>query len=164
MDSNHRSHWQQIYSLPPLATREHSHIGAGGRIRTPDLLITNQLLYRLSYTSVFSAIAERSIIITYKMLLVNTFFYFFWKNILEFYWYQNTYCDIIKMLWQNTLLGVFCLSFVSNHAVFHSTFQQRLMFLLKNRGFQRSFQHKTNFSTAKMFKTYSFCPKYGFDF
>jgi hypothetical protein len=24
---------------------------AGGRIRTPDLLITNQLLYRLSYTS-----------------------------------------------------------------------------------------------------------------
>ena len=27
--------------------------GAGGRIRTPDLLITNQLLYRLSYTSVW---------------------------------------------------------------------------------------------------------------
>ena len=26
--------------------------GAGGRIRTPDLLITNQLLYQLSYTSV----------------------------------------------------------------------------------------------------------------
>ena len=26
--------------------------GAGGRTRTPDLLITNQLLYRLSYTSV----------------------------------------------------------------------------------------------------------------
>ena len=50
---------QQIYSLPPLATREFSHIqlnaptknGAGGRTRTPDLLITNQLLYQLSYTS-----------------------------------------------------------------------------------------------------------------
>ena len=47
---------QQIYSLPPLATRELSHIhivndGAGGRTRTPDLLITNQLLYQLSYTS-----------------------------------------------------------------------------------------------------------------
>ena len=27
--------------------------GAGGRTRTPDLLITNQLLYQLSYTSVF---------------------------------------------------------------------------------------------------------------
>ena len=26
--------------------------GAGGRIRTLDLLITNQLLYQLSYTSV----------------------------------------------------------------------------------------------------------------
>ena len=28
--------------------------GAGGRIRTPDLLITNQLLYLLSYTSMES--------------------------------------------------------------------------------------------------------------
>ena len=31
--------------IPPCS------IGAGGRTRTPDLLITNQLLYRLSYTS-----------------------------------------------------------------------------------------------------------------
>ena len=55
VDSNHRRHRQQIYSLSPLATREIPHIiyeiGAGGRIRTPDLLITNQLLYQLSYTS-----------------------------------------------------------------------------------------------------------------
>ena len=29
--------------------------GAGGRTRTPDLLITNQLLYQLSYTSIFNA-------------------------------------------------------------------------------------------------------------
>ena len=29
-------------------------IGAGRRIRTPDLLITNQLLYRLSYTGVLN--------------------------------------------------------------------------------------------------------------
>ncbi len=28
--------------------------GAGGRIRTPDLLITNQLLYLLSYTSLLN--------------------------------------------------------------------------------------------------------------
>ena len=27
-------------------------VGAGGRTRTPDLLITNQLLYQLSYTSI----------------------------------------------------------------------------------------------------------------
>ena len=55
VDSNHRRHCQQIYSLSPLATREFPHIqlriGAGGRTRTPDLLITNQLLYQLSYTS-----------------------------------------------------------------------------------------------------------------
>lgn len=52
---------QQIYSLPHLTALELSHIlfslrlektGAGGRIRTPDLLITNQLLYQLSYTSI----------------------------------------------------------------------------------------------------------------
>ena len=80
VDSNHRSETQQIYSLPPLATRELLHIqltpdsiqqkgddvetprnqqwdGAGGRTRTPDLLITNQLLYQLSYTSVSAASA-----------------------------------------------------------------------------------------------------------
>ena len=36
--------------IPPYSVR----CGAGGRIRTPDLLITNQLLYRLSYTSATS--------------------------------------------------------------------------------------------------------------
>ena len=66
-DSNHRSETQQIYSLSPLATRELPQIlncssdgagriltpfGAGRRTRTPDLLITNQLLYQLSYTGV----------------------------------------------------------------------------------------------------------------
>ena len=35
--------------IPPYSF---SHGGAGGRTRTPDLLITNQLLYRLSYTSI----------------------------------------------------------------------------------------------------------------
>ena len=57
MDSNHRRQSQQIYSLSPLATwvllpmKLAMESGAGGRIRTPDLLITNQLLYQLSYTS-----------------------------------------------------------------------------------------------------------------
>ena len=60
VDSNHRSYKQQIYSLSPLATRELPHIyfgsiGAGRRTRTPDLLITNQLLYQLSYTGRCSA-------------------------------------------------------------------------------------------------------------
>ncbi len=42
---------QQIYSLPPLATREPLQLGAGDGTRTRNLLITNQLLYRLSYAS-----------------------------------------------------------------------------------------------------------------
>ena len=44
VDSDHRSQWQQIYSLPPLAAREIPHVGAGERSRTINLLITNQLL------------------------------------------------------------------------------------------------------------------------
>ena len=35
-------------------TEAGSFCGAGGRLRTPDLLITNQLLYLLSYTSLVS--------------------------------------------------------------------------------------------------------------
>ena len=79
-DSNHRSESQQIYSLPPLATRELSHIGAGGRTRTPDLLITNQLLYQLSYTStVFQCIVcpDDFIIIPQTVTLVKCFLKFF---------------------------------------------------------------------------------------
>ena len=54
MDSNHRSRRQQIYSLPPLATRESLHIqfiqhGADRENRTPNLLITNQLRCQLRH-------------------------------------------------------------------------------------------------------------------
>lgn len=53
---------RQIYSLIPLANSGTppsqalyapvtSKSGAGGRNRTPDLLITSQLLYQLSYAS-----------------------------------------------------------------------------------------------------------------
>ena len=48
VDSNHRSETQQIYSLPPLATREPIH-KADDRTRTDNLLITNQLLCQLSH-------------------------------------------------------------------------------------------------------------------
>ena len=41
--------------------------GAGGRIRTPDLLITNQLLYQLSYTSVSDTIARPQRRLFYQM-------------------------------------------------------------------------------------------------
>ena len=68
---------QQIYSLPPLATWVILHMklcwesgrqqdGAGGRTRTPDLLITNQLLYQLSYTSTCAQLGGRSIQLVYN--------------------------------------------------------------------------------------------------
>ena len=51
-DSNLRRRCQQIYSLPPLATRESIH-KADKRTRTVNLLITNQLLCQLSHIGVF---------------------------------------------------------------------------------------------------------------
>ena len=53
-DSNLRRRCQQIYSLPPLATRESIHNKlllkeADDRTRTDNLLITNQLLCQLSH-------------------------------------------------------------------------------------------------------------------
>ena len=57
--------------------------GAGGRTRTPDLLITNQLLYRLSYTSILPAspvyrpsnlTPERLVIIANQTGFVNHYF------------------------------------------------------------------------------------------
>ena len=51
VDSNHRSETQQIYSLPPLATRE-SIQKADDRTRTDNLLITNQLLCQLSHIGI----------------------------------------------------------------------------------------------------------------
>ena len=36
VDSDHRSETQQIYSLPPLATREHSHIKLKKKVELVD--------------------------------------------------------------------------------------------------------------------------------
>ena len=51
-DSNLRRQSQQIYSLPPLATRESTH-KADDRTRTDNLLITNQLLCQLSHIGIY---------------------------------------------------------------------------------------------------------------
>ena len=62
VDSNHRSRSNRFTVCPlwPLGNSSKKiskqaftclENGAGGRTRTPDLLITNQLLYQLSYTS-----------------------------------------------------------------------------------------------------------------
>ena len=50
-DSNLRRHSRQIYSLIPLTAWVSPHAGAGNRTWTYNLLITNQLLYQLSYAS-----------------------------------------------------------------------------------------------------------------
>ena len=47
--------------------------GAGGRTRTPDLLITNQLLYQLSYTSVERSSVTKGILAD-SHLFVNNYF------------------------------------------------------------------------------------------
>ena len=57
-DSNLRRRCQQIYSLPPLATREpiqnviFDYYKADDRTRTDNLLITNQLLCQLSHIGI----------------------------------------------------------------------------------------------------------------
>ena len=58
--------------IPPYSDAD-SKGGAGGRIRTPDLLITNQLLYLLSYTSV-SVQPVSPLIIANTALFVNRIF------------------------------------------------------------------------------------------
>ena len=60
---------QKIYRSYPVKN------GAGGRTRTPDLLITNQLLYQLSYTSLTDLI-----IIPQTFSFVKPFLKFFKKN------------------------------------------------------------------------------------
>ena len=61
MDSDHRSNKATDLQSAPFGrsgtlpnTNWTGKNGAGRRIRTPDLLITNQLLYQLSYASIFS--------------------------------------------------------------------------------------------------------------
>ena len=61
---------KQLISIA-LFTQAVALIGAGRRTRTPDLLITNQLLYQLSYTSKYRSATRY--IITDRTPFVNTF-------------------------------------------------------------------------------------------
>ena|GEM_PF-1166487 len=87
VDSNHRSRRQQIYSLSHLATLVYPQKKrAEEGTRTPDLLITNQWLYQLSYFGLFFLIfKERPAVIGVANLVTifivakknKTFFNFF---------------------------------------------------------------------------------------
>ncbi len=57
-----------------IASLRSTLIGAGERIRTPDLLITNQLLYRLSYTSTSIASQATLYILSHSSCFVKRIF------------------------------------------------------------------------------------------
>ena len=52
-------------------------LGAGNQNRTDDLVITNDVLYRLSHTSICRRHIDDLYIISNKIPFVNTFFQFF---------------------------------------------------------------------------------------
>lgn len=64
-----------VCSLWPLGNSPILNFGAGGRIRTPDLLITNQLLYQLSYTSTISS----EVYVTRNVPICQPLNLFFWR-------------------------------------------------------------------------------------
>ena len=69
-----------VCPLWPLGNSSIWNCGAGGRIRTPDLLITNQLLYRLSYTSASRVLSNSRCYSTRKCTPCQQLFSFFQKN------------------------------------------------------------------------------------
>ena len=66
--------------IPPTIV---GRIGAGGRTRTPDLLITNQLLYQLSYTSTLRVLNHYIIVFCVCQVLF-LFFSIFLKTYSKF--------------------------------------------------------------------------------
>ena len=68
-------------------THPYKNNGAGGRTRTPDLLITNQLLYQLSYTSVstlvYYTIRKPFCQHFFRKILIIFLFLFFVKNTIQ---------------------------------------------------------------------------------
>ena len=69
-----------VCPLWPLGNSSILNCGAGGRTRTPDLLITNQLLYQLSYTSDFVHRVNARRNIPYFCGQVKSFFIFLKKK------------------------------------------------------------------------------------
>ena len=76
---------QQIYSLPHLATLELPQRRAEEGTRTPDQLITNQLLYQLSYLGLLSFEKLRTV-------------FFGMAKVKEIFIYQNFRADFIPKI------------------------------------------------------------------
>ena len=81
--------------------------GAGGVTRTPDLLITNQLLYRLSYTSIVILTAH---MIPHFYPSVNTLFSILRQSLrVVFVYYILYYCKFSCNI--NIGVFLFCISY-----------------------------------------------------
>jgi hypothetical protein len=96
---------QQIYSLSHLATLVYPHfkIRAEEGTRTPDLLITNQWLYQLSYFGLFLFdFKERPLIFGIANLV--TFFVVAKKNKTFFAFFQKYFLIMVVFLKNNLCL------------------------------------------------------------
>ena len=95
MDSNHRKLSWRIYSPFPLATRESLHKyflnGAGEENRTPNLLITNQLLYRWATPAYYNVSKSHAVnsICTLQSVIV------FYERIEYWLYYRNIKLSIV---------------------------------------------------------------------
>ena len=80
--------------------------GAEGRTRTGDLLITNQLLYQLSYSSVLCACAERSEVHAHASMVS-----YGWESFSE----RRTESDARSLLYQRLFVAMgFAVDYYSN--------------------------------------------------
>ena len=115
VDSNHRSQKAAVLQTVSVDHFEYTPIfifcGAGGGAWTPDLLITNQLLYQLSYTSsnffqrfyyiMFNKSLSIEILknLSYKYFVLNFIIY---DKVIKFYYknkkFINSFNNLVKLL------------------------------------------------------------------
>ena len=106
-------------------------IGAGGRTRTPDLLITNQLLYQLSYTSEFSfrscihSLISSAYIIYHILHHLSTLF----SNFFNFFEAFSFFEDVLE--WVSLTIISSPTLFVKGFCkkIFHCIFQQNILWI-----------------------------------
>ena len=105
--------------------------GAGGRTRTPDLLITNQLLYQLSYTSEFSfhscihSLISSAYIIYHILHHLSTLF----SNFFNFFEAFSFFEDVLE--WVSLTIISSPTLFVKGFCkkIFHCIFQQNILWI-----------------------------------
>ena len=105
--------------------------GAGGRTWTPDLLITNQLLYQLSYTSEFSfrscihSLISSAYIIYHILHHLSTLF----SNFFNFFEAFSFFEDVLE--WVSLTIISSPTLFVKGFCkkIFHCIFQQNILWI-----------------------------------